>query len=123
MITKKVFMYYCEFCKKPSGNKHWAIIHELHCTMNPDRTCRMCTVLGLSQRPMRELLSMLPVVIVDPSDYYNGSLDDLSLAVDKMRHNVKCPACIFAALRQSRLIGFTNFDYRVEREAVLQGER
>ncbi len=36
--TKKV--YYCDFCKKHALRSLEK--HELHCTMNPNRHCRMC---------------------------------------------------------------------------------
>jgi len=39
-VTKQV--YYCDFCNKRGLSKGHMLNHELHCTLNPDRECRMC---------------------------------------------------------------------------------
>ncbi len=42
MKTKLKNVYYCDFCKKHSLAS-WAMKeHEKHCTLNPDRICRVC---------------------------------------------------------------------------------
>jgi len=35
-------VYYCDFCKKHSLSPPSLAKHEKHCTMNPDRECRLC---------------------------------------------------------------------------------
>ena len=39
MITKIKKVYYCEYCKKHFLKK---TNHEKHCTLNPNRECRLC---------------------------------------------------------------------------------
>jgi len=40
MIIKIKKVYYCEYCKKRSLRT--LIKHEKHCTLNPNRICRLC---------------------------------------------------------------------------------
>lgn len=41
MYTRKKTVYYCEFCRKYKLTPQSMVIHERHCTANPDRKCRM----------------------------------------------------------------------------------
>ena len=61
------------------------IKHEIHCTMNPNRTCRMCWAAEIKQKPMEELRGALG----------EGGIDKLTNIAGG------CPACILSALRQS----------------------
>jgi len=76
--------YYCDFCKKSSGRT--LADHERHCTMNPNRVCRFCKLLGETQAPMAELLAAL------------RSESPVLPALQRAAHD--CPACILAAIRQ-----------------------
>ncbi len=84
MKAKRVWRYYCDYCKK-SGCSGAAIKkHELHCTMNPERKCRMCELIDINQEPIITLFGALD----------SEGLAGLRFAADD------CPVCIFAALRQ-----------------------
>ena len=61
--------------------------HERHCTMNPNRQCRMC---GGSQKPITEL-----------TDASLSGLDALRKAANG------CPACILAGIRQRPILPLT----------------
>jgi len=83
-------------------------VHEKHCTMNPNRACRVCILLveHIEQKPMSELLNILP----DPTeynesahipDYDNKNFEKLKTglinAMPKLREATNnCPACIMA---------------------------
>lgn len=56
MRVKKVNRYYCDFCKKSNCSKHAMELHEKHCTMNPDRQCRLCNDVTAPA----ELMELLP---------------------------------------------------------------
>lgn len=84
MRQKKVWRYYCDFCRKAGCGKPSIRDHEVHCTKNPDRVCGACVLGGVKQKPITELLAAF-------EDY---SLDDLKVAANG------CPACVLAALRQ-----------------------
>lgn len=56
MEKKKVWRYYCDFCKKSNCSGAAMSKHEKHCTSNPDRECRMCE----TPRDYRELAKIMP---------------------------------------------------------------
>jgi len=80
MIEKIKKVYYCEFCKKHRLTKNSIITHEEHCTLNPNRKCRMCERQGIP-------------------DYEIGDkfTDEI---LDRMRDTIKCPACMLAIIRK-----------------------
>lgn len=92
MIEKQITGYYCEFCKKFGRSKHAMKKHELHCTMNQNRVCRICQLSGQGpQKSMRELQTALGVP---------GAAD-----IDALRNCANgCPICMFSAIRQSGIM-------------------
>ena len=127
MKTKRVNRYYCDFCKKAGCRKDAIVKHELHCTANPHRKCRMCDVLDQHQPDLAMLVSLLP----NPEKYRqvetmmgfdSVSFPGLSVAFEsvlpKLRDSAgECPVCILAAIRQAGLGGYldsNSFDYKKE---------
>jgi len=107
MKRKKVWRYYCEFCKKASCSGGHIKRHEERCTMNPNRVCGMCKMTDNEQVDIKDMLAILP----DPKEYiierdlsisYVITFSDVvSEAMESLRELVgNCPACIMAALRQ-----------------------
>ena len=41
MYSVRKLVFYCEFCRKYKLTSFAMGVHEKHCTMNPDRVCRM----------------------------------------------------------------------------------
>jgi len=132
MRVKRVNRYYCDFCKK-SGCSKWHIEqHEKHCTMNPNRECRVCMILGVAQTPMSELLAILPKVTWDYPEPLETcymcapSLSSISLAqandaLPALRDRANnCPACIMAAIRQKGfpVAAIDDFDFSSEMRAI-----
>jgi hypothetical protein len=120
MREKKVWRYYCDFCRKAGCAKGAMIKHEAHCCSNPNRTCRMCALMQNVQTPMAELITALETggeaalrtAIVGGSDWSDA-----------------CPVCILATLIQVRKkmgneayyrsgLDF-NFDFKKESQSVL----
>jgi hypothetical protein len=108
MKIKRVNRYYCDFCKKSGCSKAAMQKHEKHCTMNPDRICRMCLLLELEQQPMSNLLALLP----NPKDFEGADeaawtdASPLAKAVNASMKSLRdatggCPMCILSTLRQS----------------------
>ena len=102
MRKMKRWRYYCEFCNKSGGSGYHMAEHEKHCTLNPNRICRMC---GRGEG-LGKLIALLP----KKEDYVSkGPLFeflDFAEAVEKtmfvLREEAEnCPACILAALRQA----------------------
>lgn len=125
MKVKKVNRYYCDFCKKSGCNKCAMEKHERHCTMNPNRRCRMCDAQAESPESMDVLLSILPdpkKYNLDPDDFTEGNRlrDDVVAALPALRDKtLNCPACILAAIRQRGIPIYMvdGFDFKAECEA------
>lgn len=93
----QTWRYECEYCHKRNCSGGAMSLHEKHCTMNPNRECRMCAAAEReygegSQQPISDLIAALG----------DGQQDGMKalreLACD-------CPACILSAIRQSGLRG------------------
>lgn len=119
MKTKKVNQYICEFCGK-RNYAAWAMKrHEKYCTMNPNRECRMCALIGELPESIEKLKSVLPEMkTVENSwgciDILNE--DEIREAVKKLRNKAdNCPACVLATIRQKGIyVNVTGFDYKKE---------
>lgn len=104
MKTKKVWRYYCDYCKKSGGGKWQMESHEKHCTMNPDRYCRMCK--RTTPETLAQAISLLPDKKDEKYSYANDKWSDqletdIHNAMLDIRDTVhNCPACILAILRQ-----------------------
>jgi hypothetical protein len=104
--TKKVTVHYCDHCSGRKFTVPAMVKHELACTMNPNRVCRMCKMAGLTQKPLSELMAAAPVFELDREKQDDGS------ALRKAAGN--CPACILAAIRQSNEAGYMEFNWKEE---------
>jgi hypothetical protein len=128
MKRKRVWRYYCSYCKKSGCSKHHLERHEERCTMNPNRACGVCRLLDVEQGPLAPLLESLP----NPAEYQEfdefgcvefrlGFRDAVRTGVAKVREATNnCPACLMAAIRQ-RGIPMTelpDFDWEKEIEAA-----
>ena len=131
MNKVKRWRYYCDYCKKAGGNKAVIVKHEERCTNNPKRKCGMCTFLELDQKPISEMLNLLP----EPEKYkvfYNEDKTayEFHLLKEAMIEPLKklreltdnCPACILAALRQKKIhTDFAEgFDYKKEVQKIFK---
>ena len=123
MREKRVIRYYCDFCGKGMCRRPDMARHESVCTLNPNRTCRLCEAGGEISRPVSELRGCLPKEAdfkdsrgrLDDDAFYaavNASIDDLRDAANQ------CPACMLAALRQHGVCDMAHgFRYREEVKA------
>lgn len=88
---KQVWQYRCDFCTKRNLSASAIAKHEKHCTVNPNRICRMCSRLGKEQKPIAELVACL-------------SLDTDGYGMTELRELIDCPVCVLAAIRQSKIM-------------------
>lgn len=123
MITKIKPVYYCEFCNK-SGRGKWQMErHEKHCTVNPDRACRMCEYSTAEPIDVREILTTHPPPKVYLDEEFgcftNESQVEAREWFDKVTENVECPACKLALIRCA---GFpyriVEFNFKAEKDAI-----
>lgn len=109
MRSRQVWKYYCDFCKKSGCSKFHLAKHEERCTNNPNRVCGMCRVMDNKQKPLADLIALLPAVTPVPNGYGDMVFDDTAhKAVDDAMFKLRsisggCPCCILAALRQSKI--------------------
>jgi hypothetical protein len=123
MKTKMVPRYECDFCGKKKYSRAAMKLHELHCTMNPDRKCRMCnyTEGGASLAELKALLIPFLKSKTETSEFDStcrvSSFTDEQLA--ELRAELYdaadgCPNCILAAIRQSGLVSYElGWDYKI----------
>jgi hypothetical protein len=144
MKVKMVQQFGCDFCKKKMYRRDAMVTHEKHCTMNPDRYCRMCDKVEDDDYHSghRELIEMIPKPVetteqfpildelgtrgdmrvcirVDHSEDDFGSIywenyEEIREAFAEVRRKTTCPACLLAVLRQAGLLGHIEFDYKKE---------
>ena len=116
MKTKTVKRHWCDFCNKAGLQAHSMARHEKHCTLNPARECRVCTLLEISSgekgAPLADLMALLPDYVPfvmqnsmgDSSPEYKAFCAALDAAIPALRDAAQdCPACIMAALRQKKI--------------------
>jgi hypothetical protein len=120
MKTKKVNRYYCDFCKKSGGSAGHIRRHEKHCTNNINRECGVCkNALDKGQRDLNKLIQILPNVknyLVEDYAHPDALKEDINKAIPTLRkESGKCPACMLAALRLSKIpLYLCEFDFKKE---------
>lgn len=126
MRTKKVNRYWCDFCNKGGLSAFHMRKHELHCTLNPKRHCRVCDLFegGSTNEPL-ELTKLIPsdVFSKDGRGFQSYDQEKIALALAKLREATdNCPACIMAAIRLSGhpVPVFEGFDFKMEMKYLLE---
>lgn len=99
MIIIKKNVYYCEYCKKHQLRS--VAVHEKHCTLNPNRECRMC------HEDNKDVLDKYKDKKVQwPAE---KAIEDLRIACGG------CPACMLWVIRVNKLT-WVSFNYQEESE-------
>lgn len=117
MRSKRVWRYYCDFCRKSGCNSGHIRNHEKRCARNPNRECRMCEHAtgeeGLGPRASLDAL----VQGIERAD------------VEGLREAAQgCPACMLAGVlewkRRAEAAGasgeelWIDFDFKKETEQM-----
>lgn len=132
MRTKKVNRYWCDFCNKANLQAGAMLKHEKHCTLNPKRSCRVCTHVngggGSDPERLAGFVKLLPSAVDyahdgngKPTSEYTAFCDAVQAAVSVLREAAEgCPACMMAALRQAKIPVplAEGFDFKAEMQAV-----
>jgi hypothetical protein len=109
MQSKKVTRYACDFCEKKGYSLGAMRRHEAHCTLNPNRGCRMCEAAGDWPAPTPDELAAVVALVPKYENFtaedvfFRGKAqDDLKVVWPEIVERLHdCPACIMAALRQA----------------------
>ena len=88
MKQKKVWRYWCDFCKKGGCSASAMRTHELRCTLNPNRECRLCKTAGIRSAPL--------VGIIESARSAEAGDAGWAVVMDAAKG---CPVCAFAAIR------------------------
>ena len=123
IIKKNV--YYCEFCNKRGLSGGSMAKHEKHCTANPDRKCRLCDELNVSNniKILIEKYKTRYTVIKEETEY---GLDRLKVkwqnepvTFEEILKDCKgCPNCALTVLRCSGM-GHLWFDIKFDYKKIL----
>lgn len=110
MKVKNKQVYYCEFCRKHNLTSNAMKNHELHCTKNPNRECRMCDRKGIHDFNISE---------IEVSTSWNGEHSweysvAQSTSIDKALID-DCPACMLAYLRINKIQSSYDFKKACEK--------
>ena len=134
MKTIKKNIYYCDFCRKKGLSSGHMKTHELHCTANPNRDCRVCHQGSFLAEHVQQLKDRFDIVpnFVEGHGVYGDKISWKSEPVtlkEVRRLADNCPMCTLALLRQSGLniyvfmeltkLGFTEFDFKAELESYM----
>ena len=118
MKKVKRWRYYCDYCKKAGGSAGHMKSHEKHCTANPNRSCRMCDALQVTQKPIEELkeeLRRITKKFSEESIFMNMAIN--AKAINEFRKFTNgCPACMLAAIRQLEEEPIISLDFKKECE-------
>lgn len=98
MRKKRVWRYYCDYCRKAGCSAGHMRKHEKGCTANPDRVCGMCKMVEGTQKPLAELVAVFDGWKPDTtsSDYDPEAQRRIKLLEDLTDG---CPACMLATAR------------------------
>ncbi len=124
MRRKKVWRYYCDYCKKAGCSGGHLKKHEERCTLNPNRTCGFCNLLEQPQPDLKKAVELLPAPkkYIKESDEGWMEYGDLEKVVSDALPTLRdfvgdCPACIMAALRQRGIPVPMAKDFNFKKEA------
>lgn len=95
MRQKKMWRYFCDHCNKSMGSSFHMRSHEKHCTMNPERQCRMCQRMEEVSKDIETLIA----IVDKPIAGFHESTERGKELLDATKG---CPACALAAIRQHR---------------------
>jgi hypothetical protein len=109
MRKKKVWRYYCDFCKKSGCSAGHMKRHEIGCTGNPNRVCGLCEVAEKEQPAIADLIAAAQ------ADADNHTDPDGLCSSENLRTVANgCPACMLTGARQSGRDSYFDFDYKAE---------
>ena len=119
MKSKTKTVYYCGYCKKYFLRKDSVLNHELHCTLNPGRHCKLCGCTNIFPTIAKYLVRYRWVERngfqwVEWMDLFGNNNEPVKLE-DILDDVDRCPICTLAVLRICGLHHYETgieFDYK-----------
>ena len=133
MKTKLKKVYYCDFCKKYRLTKNSMELHEKHCTLNPNRECRVCGNKTMVNKEDVEFIKKNRVSFQEIKGEIGSTvigstvigIEKLKEAVGYLKKKHNCPMCIFSILRQAlsrEELHWADFQLKDEMEKYFEKE-
>lgn len=126
---RTVKQFTCDYCGKKRYRRHIMASHELHCTLNPNRSCRMCKgkphinqiilVVKATAKLKGYELASSQIVDFNPTSGYQAPESEVLKQIQELTDS--CPACVLAVHRVGGF--FTEFVFREACDRWFQEER
>lgn len=122
-------IYYCGFCKKKGLMSHHIVKHESHCSLNPNRRCKVCQFQGTTIENIEKVNALYAELETHRVDGgVNGVFcKEFEDAIKKfaLEELDGCPICMLAILRQvgGNVLSYANYDYKKEAESYFAEKR
>ena len=125
MKIKVCKIYYCDFCGKHRHFSGVMAVHEKHCTMNPNRECRMCERIGLPKETIASVKRAYKTLLSHKIDHgINGVyVANFNKRIEKLYQDLGCPACMLAVLRQHQGDWMNEWDFQEELKKYWEKKR
>lgn len=121
----QAWVYECEHCGKRCRSGGHMRSHEDHCTLNPNRHCRVCDLLEQEKPDLAALRAIIAGFGPTECEWRPGSLEiydterEDALIAQLRTASGGCPACMLSALRFERTY-LSVFNYRSEMDEVFK---
>ncbi len=103
-------IYYCDYCKKKMFIKSAMEKHELCCTANINRHCKMCDLMG-SSNDIKDIIQNTEKTLAKKYILCIYREDDKKIFDEIFDMVSRCPACMLTVMRYYKII-VDRWDFR-----------
>jgi hypothetical protein len=110
MKEKLKKVYYCDYCKKKMFVKSAMEKHELCCTANINRHCKMCDLMG-AENDIKDIIQKTEKTLAGKYTLCMDIEDDKKTFDEIFDTLNRCPACMLTVMRHYKII-VDGWDFR-----------
>ena len=103
MKEKMKTVYYCDYCKKKMFIRSAMEKHELCCTANINRHCKMCDLMG-SENDIKDIIQKTEKTLIGRPSLCIYRDDDKKIFEEVFELVNRCPACMLTVIRYYKII-------------------
>lgn len=116
MKEKMKKVYYCDYCKKKVFIRSAMERHELCCTANINRHCKMCDLMGV-ENDIKDIIQRTEKMLAGKYTLCMDRDDDKKIFDEIFNMVNKCPACMLTVMRYCKIIVYGwNFNEAMKKE-------
>lgn len=105
MKEKMKKVYYCDYCKKKMFVRSAMEEHELRCTANINRHCRMCDFMGMGTgNDIKDIIEKTEKMLTRKHTLCMDNENDKKIFEEVFDLVSGCPACILTVMRHHKII-------------------